>query len=194
MVANDTSHIVGTLDPNQIGEAIRHKKFGVDMREAIAQAFEFMQSWYKSVQELNSLVESLKQDINDLSAKHSQDIQNLQEEIDDEVGKRIEEVTELTAKIEKNESDINNLRIDFEQYATKVDKRFEEQNKRFDEQDKRLKKLEDAVFRAIYVNDTMQDIPDTPPDSHYINDTNAVDDDNGLIINDDSYTLPYDIN
>lgn len=97
------------------------------------------------------------------------------------------------ARVAKNASDINNLRIDFEQYATKVDKRFEEQNKRFDEQDKRLKKLEDAVFRAIYVNDTMQDIPDTPLSSHYINDTNAVDD-NGLIINDDSYTLPYDIN
>lgn len=44
MVADDTTHVSGKLTPEQIGEAIRHKKFGVDMRETIAQGFEYMLS------------------------------------------------------------------------------------------------------------------------------------------------------
>ena len=41
MPADDANHISGQLTPSQIGEAIRRKKFGIDMREAIAQGFEY---------------------------------------------------------------------------------------------------------------------------------------------------------
>ena len=180
MVANDTSHIVGTLDPNQIGEAIRHKKFGTDMREAIAQAFEFMQTWWSKCRQALDLAMQNQADIQQLRIDLDNKTSDLQYKIDgiysklSEQDERISELNQRIADLEtKHEQDVQTL-----------------QNKL----DERLKKLEDAVFKAIYVNDTMQDIPDTPPDSHYINDTDAIDDDNGLIINDDSYTLPYDIN
>lgn len=63
-------------------------------------------------------------------------------------------------------------------------------------QDKRIAKLEKAVFEAQYINDT-DDVADHDKSvvSQDINDTNVVDDDGGLIIEQDNYkSLPSDIN
>ena len=60
----------------------------------------------------------------------------------------------------------------------------------------RLTKLEKAVFEAQYINDT-DDVADHDKSvvSQDINDTNVVDDDGGLIIEQDNYkSLPSDIN
>lgn len=40
MYGDDDTHITGQITFEQIAEAIRHKKYGRDMREAIAQGFE----------------------------------------------------------------------------------------------------------------------------------------------------------
>ena len=69
-------------------------------------------------------------------------------------------------------------------------------NKVIAAQDKRIAQLEKAVFEAQYINDT-DDIADHDKSvvSQDINDTNVVDDDGGLIIEQDNYkSLPSDIN
>lgn len=57
----DNSHIDGKqLTPQQIADAIRHKKFGVDVREAMAQGLEYCM---EQAQKVNRL----EQDLSDLS-------------------------------------------------------------------------------------------------------------------------------
>ena len=68
-------------------------------------------------------------------------------------------------------------------------------NKVIADQDKRIAKLEKAVFEAQYINDT-DDVADHDKSVvlQDINDTNVVDDDGGLIIEQDNYkSLPSDI-
>ena len=59
----DTSHIDGKqLTPQQIADAIRHKKFGVDVREAMAQGLEYCM-------EQAQKVDKLEQDLNNLNKR-----------------------------------------------------------------------------------------------------------------------------
>ena len=58
----------------------------------------------------------------------------------------------------------------------------------------RLTKLEKAVFEAQYINDTKSDVEAKPSITHEINDTHVVNDDNGIIIQDEHQTLPNDVN
>ena len=59
----DTSHIDGKqLTPQQIADAIRHKKFGVDVREAMAQGLEYCM-------EQAQKVDKLEQDLNNLDKR-----------------------------------------------------------------------------------------------------------------------------
>lgn len=136
MVATDETHIGDAkLTPSEIAQAIRHKKYGVDMREAIAQAFEYMNSWWAQLKVINEEVQELFQKnkelnakISDLENKHVQDIDRLQQQINEESGKRVEEVTRIEAEIQKNTSDINNLQVDLDNYSD------------------RIKKIENAIF------------------------------------------------
>lgn len=49
----DSSHIDGKqLTPQQIADAIRHKKFGVDVREAMAQGLEYCMTQAQKVDKL----------------------------------------------------------------------------------------------------------------------------------------------
>ena len=69
-------------------------------------------------------------------------------------------------------------------------------NKVIADQDKRIAKLEKAVFEAQYINDT-DDVADYDKSviSQDINETNAIDDDNGLIIEEDKHkSLPSEVN
>ena len=69
-------------------------------------------------------------------------------------------------------------------------------NKVIADQDKRIAKLEKAVFEVQYINDT-DDVADHDKSvvSQDINDTNVVDDDNGLIIEEDKHkSLPSEVN
>lgn len=57
----DNTHIDGKqLTPQQIADAIRHKKFGVDVREAMAQGLEYCMTQAQKV-------DKLEQDLNNLA-------------------------------------------------------------------------------------------------------------------------------
>ena len=59
----DNSHIDGKqLTPQQIADAIRHKKFGVDVREAMAQGLEYCMAQAQKV-------DKLEQDLNNLDKR-----------------------------------------------------------------------------------------------------------------------------
>ncbi len=54
MYGDDDTHITGQITFSQIAEAIRHKKYGRDMREAIAQGFEQFIGILRRVSDLES--------------------------------------------------------------------------------------------------------------------------------------------
>lgn len=56
----DNTHIDGKqLTPQQIADAIRHKKFGVDVREAMAQGLEYCMTQAQKVDKLESDLSNL---------------------------------------------------------------------------------------------------------------------------------------
>lgn len=56
----DNSHINGKqLTPQQIADAIRHKKFGVDVREAMAQGLEYCMAQAQKVDKLEQDLSNL---------------------------------------------------------------------------------------------------------------------------------------
>lgn len=85
----------------------------------------------------------------------------------------------------KNE--IHGLQGDVEALTKKYNDDIETTNQR-------LTKLEKAVFEAQYINDTKSDVEAKPSITHEINDTHVVNDDNGIIIQDEHQTLPNDVN
>lgn len=139
MAANDETPIVSQLSPNEIADAIRHKKFGADMREALAQGFEYMNSWWTQVSSLNDEVQTLGQRIADLSQQHSQDIQSLQTQYSN--------LAEENKNLNFALNQLDGQFIDFQkEYYSKVD-----------DYDKRLKKLEDAIYGTGSPVDTSSD-------------------------------------
>lgn len=110
MYGDDDTHITGQITFSQIAEAIRHKKYGRDMREAIAQGFEQfigllgrvsnLESEYSDLlgkyndvigrlnddeTEIHSLqgdVNALNQRCDKIEEKHNDDIKTVQEQLD----------------------------------------------------------------------------------------------------------------
>lgn len=103
MYGDDDTHITGQITFSQIAEAIRHKKYGRDMREAIAQGFEQFIGIFQRVSDLeseysdllgkyNDIIVRLNDDENEINAlnqrcdkieeKHSNDIKAVQEQLD----------------------------------------------------------------------------------------------------------------
>ena len=110
MYGDDDTHITGQITFSQIAEAIRHKKYGRDMREAIAQGFEQfigllgrvsnLESEYSDLlgkyndvigrlnddeTEIHSLqgdVKALNQRCDKIEDKHNDDIKAVQEQLD----------------------------------------------------------------------------------------------------------------
>lgn len=63
----DSSHIDGKqLTPQQIADAIRHKKFGVDVREAMAQGLEYCMVQAQKVDKLESNLSDLDKRVTSL--------------------------------------------------------------------------------------------------------------------------------
>ena len=63
----DNSHIYGKqLTPQQIADAIRHKKFGVDVREAMAQGLEYCMTQAQKVDTLETEVKNLDERVTKL--------------------------------------------------------------------------------------------------------------------------------
>lgn len=89
-------------------------------------------------------------------------------------------VTTLESENDKRIQENINLRNELTQYEIKTDQR--------------LQRLEAAIFNAEYINDTKSDVEAKPSITHEINDTHVVNDDNGIIIQDEHQTLPNDVN
>ena len=160
MYGDDDTHITGQITFKQIAEAIRHKKYGRDMREAIAQGFEQFIG-------LLGRVSNLESEYSDLLGKYN----------------------DIVGRLNDDENEIHDLQGDVKALTKKHNDDIEVTNQR-------LTKLEKVVFEAQYINDT-DDVAyhDKSVVSQDINDTNVVDDDDGLIIEQDNYkSLPSDIN
>lgn len=95
------------------------------------------------------------------------------------------------------EENLNNHRDEIHQLQesfNNLEEQHTKDNETIEKQDARISKLEDAVFNAVYINDTKSDVETKPSITHEINDTHVVNDDNGIIIQDEHQTLPNDIN
>ena len=84
----DNSHIDGKqLTPEEIGDAIRHKKFGVDVREAMAQGLEYCMEQAQKVDKLEQDLSNLDKRVTWLEvlpsevAEIEQDIGTINDEI-----------------------------------------------------------------------------------------------------------------
>ena len=85
----DNSHIDGKqLTPQQIADAIRHKKFGVDVRESIAQGLEYCMTQAQKVDKLESDLSNLDERVTALEvlpsevAEVKRDIGTINKQID----------------------------------------------------------------------------------------------------------------
>jgi hypothetical protein len=85
----DNSHIDGKqLTPQQIADAIRHKKFGVDVREAMAQGLEYCMTQAQKVDKLEQDLSNLDKRVTPLEvlpnevAEVKRDIGTINKQID----------------------------------------------------------------------------------------------------------------
>ena len=85
----DNSHIDGKqLTPQQMADAIRHKKFGVDVREAMAQGLEYCMTQAQKVDKLEQDLSNLDKRVTRLEvlpsevAEIEQDIGTINNQID----------------------------------------------------------------------------------------------------------------
>ena len=130
MYGDDDTHITGQITFSQIAEAIRHKKYGRDMREAIAQGFEYFQELWEKLDILDSKYSEILQDYQDLDSR----VRNCE--------KAVSDLSDEVGSVKKQLSD-----------------RIDDQDKLNKNYDQRLQRLEAAIFNAEYINDT-DDKPD----------------------------------
>lgn len=85
----DNTHIDGKqLTPQQIADAIRHKKFGIDVREAMAQGLEYCMIQAQKVDKLESDLSNLDKRVTSLEtlpsevAEIKQDIETINQNIE----------------------------------------------------------------------------------------------------------------
>ena len=113
---------------------------------------------------------------------------NFRRHLDDNWDSGNREFDKIEGLLNTLEEKINGYQID-----ALID-RINELNETIEEQGTRISKLEDAVFNTVYINDTKSDVEAKPSITHEINDTHVVNDDNGIIIQDEHQTLPNDVN
>ena len=103
MYGDDDTHITGQITFSQIAEAIRHKKYGRDMREAIAQGFEQFIGILQRVSNLESEHSDLLGKYNDIVGRlddAERQIGSLKKNTD-ALNKVIEAQDERITKLEK---------------------------------------------------------------------------------------------
>lgn len=171
MYGDDDTHITGQITFSQIAEAIRHKKYGRDMREAIAQGFEYFQGLWEKLDILDSKYSEILQDYQNLDTR----VGNCE--------KAISDLSDEVGVVKKQLSD----HIDAQ----------DKLNKNYDQ---RLQRLEAAIFNAEYINDTddkpdidhstkISEINDDIVPDPYTNDSSAV-----VIESDNDDVIPDKIN
>lgn len=117
MYGDDDTHITGQITSAQIAEAIRHKKYGRDMREAIAQGFEQFIGILQRMSDLESKYSDLQLEYSDLLSKYN----------------------DIIDRLNDDENKINGLQGDVNALTKKYNDDISATNQR-------LIKLEDAVF------------------------------------------------
>lgn len=117
MYGDDDTHITGQITSAQIAEAIRHKKYGRDMREAIAQGFE--------------------QFIGILGR-----VSNLESEYSDLLGK----YKDIIGRLNDDETEIHSLQGDIKALNQRCDKIEEKHNDDIKAVQEQLDRLNQAVF------------------------------------------------
>lgn len=109
----DSSHIDGKqLTPQQIADAIRHKKFGVDVREAMAQGLEYCMTQAQKVDKLEQDLSSLDKRVTALEV-----LPNEVAEVKRDIGTINKEITKLDVAVFGNgatEVPIDNSNPDIE--------------------------------------------------------------------------------
>lgn len=93
----DTTHIDGKkLTPEEIGDAIRHKKFGVDVREAMAQGLEYCMTQAQKV-------DKLEQDLSNLDKRVTalEGLPNEVAEVKRDIGTINKDIETIESKITK---------------------------------------------------------------------------------------------
>lgn len=104
MYGDDDTHITGQITFSQIAEAIRHKKYGRDMREAIAQGFEYFQGLWKKLDILDSKYSEILQDYQNLDTRVG-NCEKAISDLSDEVGavkKQLSDHIDAQNKLNKN--------------------------------------------------------------------------------------------
>lgn len=111
----DSSHIDGKqLTPQQIADAIRHKKFGVDIREAMAQGLEYCMAQAQNVDKLEQDLSNLDKRVTSLEALPNE-VTDIQESIGT-INKQIDKLNlavfgDGAAEISiDSQNDINNVK------------------------------------------------------------------------------------
>lgn len=109
----DNSHIDGKqLTPQQIADAIRHKKFGVDVREAMAQGLEYCMTQAQKVDKLEQDLSNLANRVTSLET-----LPNEVAEVKRDIGTINKEVAKLDVAVFGNgatEVPIDNSNPDIE--------------------------------------------------------------------------------
>ena len=117
MYGDDDTHITGQITFEQIAEAIRHKKYGRDMREAIAQGFEQFIG-------LLGRVSNLESEYSDLLSKYN----------------------DVIGRLNDDENEIHNLQGDVKALNQRCDKIEEKHNDDIKTVQEQLDRLNQAVF------------------------------------------------
>lgn len=117
MYGDDDTHITGQITFSQIAEAIRHKKYGRDMREAIAQGFEQFIGIFQRVS-------------------------NLESEYSDLLGK----YNDIIGRLNDDENEIHGLQGDVKALNQRCDKIEEKHNDDIKAVQEQLNRLNQAVF------------------------------------------------
>lgn len=98
----DISHIDGKqLTPQQIADAIRHKKFGVDVREAMAQGLEYCMTQAQKVDTLESDLSNLSKQVTALEILPSKiaEVTNKVSEIKRDIGMINKQIDKLNVAV-----------------------------------------------------------------------------------------------
>ena len=111
----DNSHIDGKqLTPQQIADAIRHKKFGVDVREAMAQGLEYCMTQAQKVDKLEQDLSNLDKRVTALEvlpseiAKITNEVAEVKRDISN-LDKRVTWLEVLPSEVAGIEQDIGTI-------------------------------------------------------------------------------------
>ena len=139
MYGDDDTHITGQITFSQIAEAIRHKKYGRDMREAIAQGFEQFIGILHRVSDLES-------EYNDLLGKYK----------------------DIIGRLNDDENEIHDLQGDVKALNQRCDKIEEKHNDDIKAVQEQLDRLNNVVFGHVHeVN--YDKIPEQDHNDHEVN-------------------------